>query len=119
MGKEVVSPLRQRMIEDMNARKLGKLAIHKSDQGDSCKIEPFWPQTHQRVTAVSQNALDRRCDDPGRDRRDAMMSSRWCRCGTDKQAVFIMSNQSDAPLNSNRHRPSGCSSRFNAIRPVR
>ena len=24
MGKEVVSPLRQRMIEDMNARKLGK-----------------------------------------------------------------------------------------------
>jgi hypothetical protein len=24
MGKEVISPLRQRMIEDMNARKLGK-----------------------------------------------------------------------------------------------
>jgi hypothetical protein len=72
----------------VNAAQLGKLAIHKSDQGDSCKIEPFWPQTHQRVTAVSQNALDRRCDDPGRDRRDAMMSNRWCRCGTDKQGRF-------------------------------
>jgi hypothetical protein len=35
---------------------LGKLGVHRSDQGDSCKTEPFWPQSHQRVTAVSQNA---------------------------------------------------------------
>ncbi len=35
---------------------LGKLAVHKSHQGDSCETEPFRPQSHQRVTAVSQNA---------------------------------------------------------------
>ena len=35
MGKEVVSPLRQRMIEDMNARKLGKHS--QRSHIDSCK----------------------------------------------------------------------------------
>ena len=35
MGKEVVSPLRQRMIEDMNARKLGKHSQRSHIQ--SCK----------------------------------------------------------------------------------
>ena len=42
MGKEVVSPLRQRMIEDMNARKLGKHSqrghIRSCKRWRGCKV---------------------------------------------------------------------------------
>ena len=37
MGKEVVSPLCQRMIEDMNARKLGKHSQRSHIHIHSCK----------------------------------------------------------------------------------
>jgi hypothetical protein len=36
---------------------LGKLAVRISYQADRCKTEPFGPKSHQRVTAVSQNAI--------------------------------------------------------------
>jgi len=39
------------------------------------------------------------------DQRDAMTSIRRCRGGTDKETVVIMSNQSEAPLNSKLKSP--------------
>ena len=57
MSKEVVSPLRQRMLEDMNARKLGKPSqrghIHSSS--GSLYFSSARPRPPHRMTSAASS----------------------------------------------------------------
>ena len=58
MGKEVVSPLRQRMIEDMNARKLREALAerpHPQLQAFCCFFRSARPRPPRRMTSAGSS----------------------------------------------------------------